>query len=460
MALSATAEQLDWRLEPFAPAEPQVYEVPRLVSDEFSRARAKRFIGSIATEASVEVSYAGGEQHASLKEALANACEGDVEARQLAEMNVRTDVIERTIKAGHVMSVRQEVNAQGQLMQYGQTGRTIQANSLRYASRNPHIRERTEAEARNLFRIEDAHRQQLLDDHVFVVISRAADNMSDQDMHREGFFVDTMSVALQATSANADGSLTTESAFVAGKRHRDAERHDGETVMRLGRLLGVDLSGKSAAEIIDTPLLVPKSLMQNGVIDIVRLYDEAAGSDTFFGQDKPGHDYLAYVERCRQREAELEPTVQEIVAELIAESASFRTPLDATRRLHELSEAALVRRALYDHAIDTTVFGLESAEYIQAARYYAEQGEWDRAGEFMTKAVDSADSSSCPGGGVKSSENGDSDASENTAGKDGDCEFTSKECPLCHKKNVRTVVKKLPSGKKHISGSCGCAKVA
>jgi hypothetical protein len=37
-------------------------------------------------------------------------------------------------------------------------------------------------------------------------------------------------------------------------------------------------------------------------------------------------------------------------------------------------------------------------------------------------------------------------------GKD-DCEFTSKECPVCHTKNVKTRVTKT-----HISGSCGCSK--
>ena len=42
--------------------------------------------------------------------------------------------------------------------------------------------------------------------------------------------------------------------------------------------------------------------------------------------------------------------------------------------------------------------------------------------------------------------------------KSKDCEFTSKECPECHKKNVRTKSKEI-NGKTHVSGSCGCYKI-
>jgi hypothetical protein len=59
-----------------------------------------------------------------------------------------------------------------------------------------------------------------------------------------------------------------------------------------------------------------------------------------------------------------------------------------------------------------------------------------------------------------STENSLEQAGYGNKSEDGDCEFMSKECPLCHAKNVKTMVKKLSSGKKHISGSCGCSKIA
>jgi hypothetical protein len=39
---------------------------------------------------------------------------------------------------------------------------------------------------------------------------------------------------------------------------------------------------------------------------------------------------------------------------------------------------------------------------------------------------------------------------------EGDCDYISKECPMCHEKNVHTTVKKEGNGKT-ISGSCGCS---
>jgi hypothetical protein len=430
--------------------------VPSLEFDAEQRERAARLIGRVATGATVE--HIRTTPTATLLEALQQAHEGDGEARRLVEMNVRTDVIERTIKAGHVMSVNLEVNKRGQVLQHGQTAEMIQTNSLRYAANSWQMRERTEAETRNMFRIEALHERGLLEDHAFVVISRAADNMSLEQAEKTGFFTSTMSCAIQVTTVAGQG-LTTESAFVAGKMNSRADRHDAETTARLGAQLGVDLAGKTAAELIDTPLLVPKRLIPNGAVDLVRLYDLAAGG-TFFGEAKSPQDYLEFLQRCRQRELELEPSVQDIVNELIAQAPGIRTPLEATERLGKLSGAHMLKCAVDDERIDGLVFGVESAAYLEAARYHAALGDTQRADAFLARAQAADTSSSCPGAGALEAKNG-SDTEKSDSGEgDGDCDFISKKCPLCGTKNVRTLIRKLPSGQKHISGSCGCSKLA
>jgi hypothetical protein len=454
--LAVVAEKLQKEPRP-SEEDPLACELTSLQSERFSRAKAERFIGATVTSVEAEIVY-GTARPMSLLESLRRAAEGDAEALQSAALNVKTDVIERSIKKGHVTKVTQERDADGNIIQYGQSGRSIQANSLRYASQNPKILPRTKAETRNFFRIEDAARLGLLKDHCIVVPSRPADDMSEEEAHAEGFFVDTMSIALQVTTEGEYGEIITESAFVAGKRNPMAPRHDAELVRLLGARLGISIGQQTATEGIDRPWLVPRRLMPNGVIDVVRLADEAMG--TFFGEDRPIEDYLGYLDKCMQRERELNPTVEGIVAQLISESGNFLTPLDATRRLHELSEAALVRRALYDKSIDPNVFGIESAAYIQAARYYLEQGDVDRVDDLMGRAENAADSSSCPGGGGKNRANRSDGNSQSAQSEDSDCEFTSKQCPLCGKKNVHTVVKKLSSGKKYIKGNCGCAKIA
>jgi len=453
-----TPDFLLWEAETAVSSQPEaeaVRAVPALEIDAESRERAARFIGRLASDVVVEHGEAAPTR--SLLEALHRAHAGEAEARRLVEMNVRTDVIERTIKAGHVMKVRQEVNERGQVLQHGQTAEEIQANSLRYAAGSWQMRQRIEAETRNMFRIEALQGRGLLKDNYFVVFSRAADNMTPQQAAKAGFFTDTMSLAAQATTAEGQG-LTTESAFVAGKPHVKANRQDAAMVAGVAARLGVDLAGKTATQLIDTPLLIPKRLMSNGVIDVARWLDEAAGG-TFFGQDVPTQDYLEFRAQCQQREAELEPTVQTIVAELIAQSPELRTPLEATQRLGKLSGAYLLRRAVTDEQIDGLVFGIESAAYLEAARLSSAQGDSTQAAFFLERAVQADDSSSCPGAGEKEETSDAAKPSEGGEG-DGDCDFISKKCPLCGAKNVRTLVRKLASGQKHISGSCGCSKLA
>lgn len=61
--------------------------------------------------------------------------------------------------------------------------------------------------------------------------------------------------------------------------------------------------------------------------------------------------------------------------------------------------------------------------------------------------------------GVDASNESSRDNTSNTDSDDADCEFTSKQCPECGAKNVKTLVQKISSTHKRISGSCGCEKV-
>jgi hypothetical protein len=452
---------------PLRVGEPNAIELTTCASERFTRAKAEHFIGSVATANEVEISpEAPEEPKQSLHEAIRRAAEGDPLAKKYVERCVATDVIERSIKVGHVMSITQELDANGQLIQFGQSGRSIQANSLRFASGHPKMRPRTVAETHNLFRIEDAHHMGLLEDHWVLVPSRPPDDMHVGEMAKEGFFVDTMSIAFQATTAEGEGKLLTQSAFVAGKRDREAPRHDAEMVRRLATRLGIDVGEMTATELLDSPWLIPKTLMPDGVIDVVRMADEEMG--TFFGQDKPSEGYQAYLEKCKQRESELQSTVEEITEALLNSAPNLHAPIEATQKLHELSEAKLVARAVVDEKIDATVFGHEAATYVEAARYYLEQGNMTRVEEFMQKAFETADSSSCPGAATKSNTGGDGAESEGGGGSRGAagekaddrvCDFVSKKCPLCGSKNVKTVSRKVAPGKKVVSGSCGCTKV-
>jgi hypothetical protein len=119
----------------------------------------------------------------------------------MVETNVQTDVIERTIKTGHITEVELEVNDNGQIMQYGQTMMSVYANAFKITPKSSNMYGRTQAEIRNGFRLESANRQGLLEDYNFVVFSLPPDDMSEMEMQNAGFFTDTMSVSIQVTSS-------------------------------------------------------------------------------------------------------------------------------------------------------------------------------------------------------------------------------------------------------------------
>jgi hypothetical protein len=437
--------------------------IPATAEDAAVRQKAASFIGAVATGAwNVEASIADTEEALqtqpieSLQDAIRLAAEGNAEAYKMVEINAITDFVERILKSGNINKITMMADAAGAIQQNGQTLESVQANSLRYAANGRQMRARVEAETRNAFRLSHYYNQGMLSEYNLVTFSRFPDDMPDTDIRKAGFFMDTKSCSIQVTSA--EGSLlTTELGFVAGVGQRGGARHDGEAISKVVGQFGLDVSGMSATELIDSPLLIHKSLMPDGVLDLIRQYDAAAGG-TFFGENKPAQDYYAYRDMCAEREASFKPTIDKIVAELIAEAPTITSRVMATERLNKISGKHAIHLAAEDRNINPDVFGAPSAARIEMARWHLEKGNRDQADREIIEAVKTDRSSSCPSGGTDTNGNPESDTG---ADEDGDCEFTSLECPECHKKNVKTTVKIIIEKgmrKKHISGDCGCSK--
>ena len=422
---------------------PLVIPASETTAEAVASRHAIRFIGSVSMREEVEGPSIE-RPIDSLHDAIQKAANGDLEARQNVKINAKTIGIEQTIKTGHVgAKVPLFFTEEGELFQYRQSLDSVQANGLKVAEGDPIMQPRTEAEVHNKFRIESLHEQGYFDEgYSLVVISLAED-------HPE-FFTETMSCSIQVTGKSEDG-LTTEPAFVAGIKEPGGEQHDMETVIKLYDMFGIDIRGKSRAEIIDTPLLIHNSLISNGAVDVVKMWDDCADG-TFFGENKPRQDYLKYLEICAEREERFEPKAERVTDQIISEYRSIHTPVMATKRLHKLSEAQMVEQAIADTDIDPRVFG-PAAPYIEQARIAYQQGEAEQLLKHIRTAKSTAQTSSCPGSGIKNNplEPLADENSENSS--DNDCEFISKECPECGEKNVKTTVTK-----NKISGSCGCSK--
>lgn len=426
-----------------------------------ARHRAAEFIGRVAvgratTDLSSEATASTVRPIESLQDGIIEAAKGDKEARRMVTTNVRTDVVERTIKSGHVIKVDLMVDEAGNIQQHGQSSESIQANSLRFASRNWQMKERVKAETTNSFRLKLCCEKGLLDDYYFVVVSRAADNMTVPHMDREGFFTDTMSCSLQLTTME-DGKLTTESAFVAGVKSPGGPRHDQETLRGVTAELGIDLPDETATGTINTPFLIHKSVLQNGAIDLVKLWDKHVPKDNeneeiFFGESKPPQDYQEYLKVCREREERFEPKVQKITDRLISEWQHIKNHNRsiAVKRLHEISGEEMIEQALGDSDINPKVFGPVSAAEIEQARVAMNQGRYADALLHINTAKAYDESNSCPGALLDGGQSSDKNSSSSQTDE---CEFVSKKCPECGKRNVKTKITKTK-----ITGSCGCSK--
>ena len=431
---------------------PLVMVVPALPQEAFYRRQAERLIyaGRIATKQCLGPEQTERSPISSLMEAIQLAAKGNEKGLEQVKVNVWSDVPERTIKAGLLMEVKLEVDEQNEILQNGQYMDSIQSNTLLFASNNWQMRGRTEAEARNRFRIGGSLRQGLLNEYNFVVFSRIADNMTNQELDDVGFFTDTMSCSIQVTKIDDDGVLKLESAFVAGVREVGGAPHDQETIAKVGEGLGVNYHDKTSTEIIDTPLLIHKSLMPNGVIDLVKLYDDCAG-DTFFGENKPKQDYLKYQQQCQERVEGYAPRVQEITGQLIARADEIKTPIDAVRLLDKLSDRAMAKLATYDKSINPRVFGNAAAIHIEQARIHLEQGNSELAVQSTKNAQAVSVSRSCPSGllGDRSSKSSEvSDSSEpNKETWHGGKKYYNSKCHSC--KRIRAEV-----GACHICRDC------
>lgn len=357
-----------------------------------SMVRANRLIEKVGSVAlSQEVSK---EPTMHLLEATKRAYSGnDPEALGLVRQNVRTDVIERAFKAGHIMKVHQRRNVRGQIVQHGQTAEQIQENTLRYANGNPRMKARTKAETTNMYYLEALAREGLLEDNYAVVVSLCP-TLDDQTLDKLGFFSFSKSLVIQATTAEGL-NVTTESAFIAGVEKEGGPRKDHATAAAFGRQHGKDWQGLDDAQIIQQVLLVPKSQMPNGVVDLVKQWDDLNGG-TFFGQAKPRQDYLQYLQQCRERERNFEPTVQRIAAALITQAPYLRTPTEATKALNKLSGAHVLEQALKDTSIDARVFGGKAAIDLEEARFHHAQGNTHQAHLAMSNAHKNNASGSCP----------------------------------------------------------------
>ena len=355
-------------------------------------------LGSFAVAAAVE---AGTNQEAevnNLLDAVKLASSGTLIGKRIVKANAKADAVERTQKAGHVTKpVRLERDAAGEIHQYGHKMKQVQINAWRYATDIPQMKPRVVAENNNVFRLHEEADAGHLKDSLFFEVSMTADDMTKEDMEDVGFFTDTMTCMFRVTYEQ-NGELYMQNAMLAGVKKPNGDRHDKRAVKAVGKKIGANFDGMSAAEVINNPQLIKLNgrTPQETLIELVKLYDEADG--TFFGEDKPVGDYEQVMRDSARLEADFESKVEAITNELIAAAAFMNTPADAARYLDKLSAKHMLQQSITDRRIDPRVFGPVAAADIELARAHYRQGNYGQVQSAINRAVANETSSSCPGG--------------------------------------------------------------
>lgn len=379
---------------------PQAINVAEMPGDSECRANAKanlmaRKAGDVALGGTVETKV---KPIRNTKEGLNWAAAGDEEGIEMIDSNIIKEMSEYLYKVG-LSKVKLGVDSQNRILQHGQLMQDVYRNGYQLASAHPVLEVRSRADGNNGARLEHLNEQGLLNNHTMVAFSRTSDGMSDEELDELNFFSATKSLSIQATTKGSEG-LQTETAFVAGVPEDGAERVDKEMVEAIYEHFGVDCRGKTAEELLDMPLLIPNEYMEDGVVDLVKLYDdiflEKHGVETFFGQIKPKEDYLEYQEFCEARERNLESDKVAIRQQLIAENEDLAGAVDVSKRLAKTVQDKLVSMAIKDESIDERVFGAESAGYISQVRAFNSQGDYEQAARYAQLATSTASGGSCP----------------------------------------------------------------
>lgn len=382
--------------------------------------KTAQFIGALSVGPNIRIETIEAMDSSSTLMHSAKQADQDKDSKAQVEKNVEKEIVERLFKAGRVSRTTLVHTPRG-IEQDGRNLTDINANSLRFSSLEGEMKQRAAYEYKNSSVFEQLADAGLLEEYDALVCSLAS---ADRNVIKNyGFSEKYLTASLQLMS-KAGNEIILDTALVAGKKTEDSDRHDKKAISELAARHGMVLEIENPADLLDVVILIPKGELSNGVIDVVREYDDISGG-TFFGEAKPRVDYSRYADE--QKDQDFSAMVDRITKQLVAEAPFFEHPMQAIKRLSQLADFYTVGYAVQDKAIDIAIFGYESAILIQQAREYMKTGDTEQAEVLIEKAHEKSTNSSCPVFADRANANkgGDSDSSEKSERKWMNCPHCS-----------------------------------
>ncbi len=326
-------------------------------------------------------------------------------ASQMIKQNIRSNLGEITRMSGYVGSPVKSKIFNNKILQHDHDYDDIYANTLIYTDQNSFLYPISQIETKNYLMMKELVFSAQLNDNYFVIISGTPDDEPETTLADNGYCVDKMPVSIQVMTVQ-DDQLLTQTAFVAGRVTSNDKRHDRQAIIGMAKSFGIDYDSLPLKEILAKPILIPKSALPEGILGLVKKYDQVLG-DTFFGDNKPAQDYNLFQEQCHLFETNLEPLVDSIYTDLITDKL-VQDDVGATEALKKYSKEGLVKIAVTDRTIDPIVFGNIAAGHLETARIAFDNNDQIGLRRSLNFARKTARSFSCPTALINNNSSGDS----------------------------------------------------
>ncbi|HUC87749.1 MAG TPA: hypothetical protein VMR95_01190 [Candidatus Binatia bacterium] len=434
-------------VEIYRPETDEAYDLPETANNYFAgdaetdfatRRRLMKTLGSITVSQAGEISSKRElTERASLpnvaEDYFSSVPERAANAKARLRMDLKGNVFEILFESGHVRVTYSHYDQDG-FYQNGYNQSNMYAYATAHTSFAPENHRRS-LETLNELRIEDGFLDGRFKTHMLVEISLAPDDMPDEDAEELGYKTKTRKGMWRCTEVDEFGNRITFTAPVVGVNER-GDRHDKKAVQHVYNQFGLKSDNISASATLGNAFWASKEQLPNRIVDVIKYHDEGLAEPSFFGRDGETGDYETIIEeslrREEQAEAELDQKVHKLALSLLG--ASNEEALK-TMAIHAKDFAVELCRGNLDY--DTSQLGPVAEGYINEARYYDLIGNDVMARQTEDRAKQTAIVYMC-GMRLEMERSVAGTISEKAEVVSKDCDYISKECPLCHAKKAPT----------------------
>ena len=341
-----------------------------------------------------------------LADSAVEARQGNQDAEARVDVAIGSAAAEALFKTKHITHYTKTLTDSGEVVQYGLSGEQIHQDAIVHRSARPApLKKITLAEVRNGFREQHLAADGTLDDAWMVAASFVPRGVPEEwlDHRGDGYFTDSMTYSLQG-STKKGSKIMVDSIFDAGTAapedasfaERQEQRFDLQAYQLVCEWLGVPVP-QTELEALESPLIIPKSMMPNGMLDFWRWMDMAADQIQGKVVVRTVEEYLQREQLSREREASIAGLRQTVKDKLLAVDG-FDTEGDANAMLWELLREHGYRAAAYNDNIEPGAFGQKGARKLLVAKKLIELGDDDGAGRWIEAGLEDATSTGCGGG--------------------------------------------------------------